>query len=49
LFLYDQERTLAANFWIISTGSMVSIVVPLIVFLAFQRHFVRGMLAGAVK
>jgi alpha-glucoside transport system permease protein len=49
LFLYDQERTLAANFWIISTGSMVSIVVPLIVFFAFQRHFVRGMLAGAVK
>jgi alpha-glucoside transport system permease protein len=49
LFLYDQERTLAANFWIISTGSMVSIVVPLIVFLAFQRHFVRGVLAGAVK
>ncbi len=49
LFLYDQERTLANNFWIVSTGSMVSIVVPLIVFLAFQRHFVRGMLAGAVK
>jgi alpha-glucoside transport system permease protein len=49
LFLYDQERTLAANFWIIATGSMVSIVVPLMVFLAFQRHFVRGMLAGAVK
>jgi len=49
LFLYDQERTLANNFWIISTGSMVSIVVPLIVFLAFQRYFVRGMLAGAVK
>ncbi|MGO8723340.1 MAG: carbohydrate ABC transporter permease [Acidimicrobiales bacterium] len=49
LFLYDQERTLANNFWIISTGSMVSIIVPLIVFLAFQRHFVRGMLAGAVK
>jgi alpha-glucoside transport system permease protein len=49
LFLYDQERALSANFWIIATGSMVSIVVPLIVFLAFQRHFVRGMLAGAVK
>jgi len=49
LFLYNQERTLAANFWIISTGSMVSIIVPLIVFLAFQRYFVRGMLAGAVK
>jgi alpha-glucoside transport system permease protein len=49
LFIYGQERTLAANFWIISTGSMVSIIIPLAVFLSFQRYFVRGMLAGAVK
>jgi len=49
VFLYDQTRTLAANYWIISTGSVVSILVPLVVFFAFQRHFVRGMLAGAVK
>jgi alpha-glucoside transport system permease protein len=49
LFIYGQERTLAANFWIISTGSMVSIIIPLGIFLAFQRYFVRGMLAGAVK
>jgi len=49
LFIYGQERTLAANFWIISTGSIVSIVVPLAVFLRFQRYFVRGVLAGAVK
>jgi alpha-glucoside transport system permease protein len=49
LFLYDQERTLANNFWIISTGSIFSIVLPMIVFFAFQRYFVRGMLAGAVK
>jgi alpha-glucoside transport system permease protein len=49
VFLYDQERALAANFWIISTGAIVSILVPLIVFFAFQRYFVRGMLAGAVK
>jgi alpha-glucoside transport system permease protein len=40
---------LAANFWIISTGSMVSIIIPLAIFLGFQRYFVRGMLAGAVK
>ena len=33
LFIYDQERALAANFWIISTGSMVSIIIPLAVFL----------------
>ncbi len=49
LFIYGQERALAANFWIISTGSMVSIIIPLLVFLRFQRYFVRGMLAGAVK
>jgi alpha-glucoside transport system permease protein len=49
LFIYDQERALAANFWIIATGSMASIVIPLAVFLRFQRYFVRGMLAGSVK
>ncbi len=49
VFLYDQTRTLAANYWIISTGAIVSIVVPLIVFFSFQRYFVRGVLAGAVK
>jgi alpha-glucoside transport system permease protein len=49
VFLYDQTRTLAANYWIIATGGIVSIVVPLLVFFAFQRHFVRGLLAGAVK
>jgi alpha-glucoside transport system permease protein len=49
LFIYDQERALAANFWIIATGSMASIVIPLAVFLSFQRYFVRGMLAGSVK
>ena len=49
LFLFDQTRSLAADYWIISTGAMVSIVIPLGVFFAFQRHFVRWLLAGAVK
>jgi len=49
LFIFDQERTLAENFWIISTGSIVSVLIPLGVFLGFQRYFVRGLLAGAVK
>ena len=49
LFLYNQERALANNFWIISTGSMFSIIVPLAVFFGFQRYFVNGLLAGAVK
>ncbi|NNN01132.1 MAG: carbohydrate ABC transporter permease [Acidimicrobiaceae bacterium] len=49
IFLYDQTRSLAANYWIVSTGAVVSIVVPLIVFFSFQRYFIRGVLAGAVK
>ena len=49
LFLYGQTRFFASNYWIISTGAMISIVVPLIVFFAFQRYFVQGVLAGAVK
>jgi alpha-glucoside transport system permease protein len=34
---------------VLSAGAFISIVVPLIVFLALQRYFVRGMLAGSVK
>jgi alpha-glucoside transport system permease protein len=49
IFLYDQTRTLAANYWVISTGAMVSILIPLIVFFSLQRYFVQGVLAGAVK
>jgi len=49
IFLYDQTRTLAANYWVISTGAMISILIPLIVFFSLQRYFVQGVLAGAVK
>jgi alpha-glucoside transport system permease protein len=49
IFLYSYTRTLAANYWIISTGAMVSILIPLIVFFSLQRYFVQGVLAGAVK
>jgi alpha-glucoside transport system permease protein len=34
---------------VLSAGAFIAIVVPLIVFLALQRYFVRGMLAGSVK
>jgi alpha-glucoside transport system permease protein len=49
IFLYSQTRTLAADYWVIATGAMISVVVPLAIFFAFQRYFVRGVLAGAVK
>jgi alpha-glucoside transport system permease protein len=49
VFLYDQTRSLAEDYWIIATGGIISILIPVAVFFAFQRHFVRGMLAGSVK
>jgi alpha-glucoside transport system permease protein len=49
VFLYGQTRSLAEDYWIIATGGIISILIPVAVFFAFQRHFVRGMLAGSVK
>jgi len=49
IYLYSFTRTLANDYWVIATGGIISILVPLIVFFSFQRYFVRGVLAGAVK
>ncbi|MEO8897816.1 MAG: carbohydrate ABC transporter permease [Candidatus Dormibacter sp.] len=49
IFLFSQVRELASQYWVISTGGIISIIVPLIVFFSFQRYFVSGMLAGSVK
>ena len=37
------------NWEILTAAAFVSIIVPLIVFFALQRYFVRGLLAGSVK
>ncbi|HEX6499661.1 MAG TPA: carbohydrate ABC transporter permease [Micromonosporaceae bacterium] len=34
---------------LLTAGAFVSIVIPLVVFFALQRYFVRGLLAGSVK
>jgi alpha-glucoside transport system permease protein len=34
---------------LLTAGAFVSMVVPLVVFFALQRYFVRGLLAGSVK
>ena len=34
---------------LLSAGSFVAIIVPVIVFIALQRYFVRGLLAGGLK
>jgi alpha-glucoside transport system permease protein len=34
---------------VVTAGAFISILIPLIVFFALQRYFVRGLLAGSVK
>ncbi|TIC81742.1 carbohydrate ABC transporter permease [Nocardioides sp. GY 10127] len=34
---------------LLASGAFVSLIIPLIVFIALQRYFVRGLLAGSVK
>ena len=45
----DQLRQFGANLDVIAPGAFLSMVVPLVVFFAFQRYFVQGLLAGSVK
>ena len=37
------------NWHILTGAAFLSFIIPMIVFFAFQRYFVRGMLAGSVK
>jgi alpha-glucoside transport system permease protein len=41
--------TRGSDWFLLAAGAFVSMVLPLIVFLALQRYFVRGLLAGSVK
>jgi len=47
--LQQQVRQFGNNIDILAPGAFVSMVVPLAVFFAFQRQFVSGVMAGAVK
>jgi ABC-type glycerol-3-phosphate transport system permease component len=47
--LQQQVRQFGSNIEILATGAFISMVVPLVVFFAFQRQFVSGVMAGAVK
>jgi len=42
-------RQFGTNIELIAPASFVSLAIPLIVRLAFQRYFVQGLLAGSVK
>jgi alpha-glucoside transport system permease protein len=47
--LAELTGTRGQDWHLLSAGAFVSLIVPLIVFLALQRYFVRGLLAGSVK
>ncbi|MGW5736234.1 MULTISPECIES: carbohydrate ABC transporter permease [Streptomyces] len=47
--LQQQVRSFGDNVQILAPGAFISMVIPLAVFFAFQRQFVSGVMAGAVK
>lgn len=47
--IFSQLRQFGSNLDLISPAAFVSMVIPLVLFFAFQRYFVQGLLAGAVK
>jgi alpha-glucoside transport system permease protein len=49
LAIRNQTRQFGSNIDVISSGAFLSMLVPLVVFFAFQRYFVQGVLAGSVK
>jgi alpha-glucoside transport system permease protein len=44
-----QLRQFGSNLDVIAPAAFFSLVIPLTIFLAFQRYFVQGLLAGSVK
>jgi len=45
----EMVGTRGSGWELLTAGAFVSMIVPLIVFFALQRYFVRGLLAGSVK
>jgi alpha-glucoside transport system permease protein len=47
--IFSQMRQFSANIELIAPAAFISLAIPLVVFFAFQRYFVEGLLAGSVK
>ena len=47
--IFSQLRQFGANIELIAPAAFLSLAIPLVVFFAFQRYFVQGLLAGSVK
>jgi alpha-glucoside transport system permease protein len=49
VWIFGQLREFGTSIDVIAPASFLSLLVPLVVFFAFQRYFVQGLLAGSVK
>ncbi|HEY2741264.1 MAG TPA: carbohydrate ABC transporter permease [Gaiellaceae bacterium] len=49
VWIFGQLRQFSSSIDIIAPASFISLLVPLVIFFAFQRYFVQGLLAGSVK
>lgn len=49
VFIGQQTTSLGGNWQILTAAAVVQMALPLLVFLALQRYFVRGLLAGGLK
>jgi alpha-glucoside transport system permease protein len=47
--IFSQLGEFGSNIEIIAPAAFISLAIPLLVFFAFQRYFVQGLLAGSVK
>lgn len=47
--IQSQLRQFGANIDVLSSGAFLSMIIPLIVFFAFQRYFVTALLAGSQR
>jgi alpha-glucoside transport system permease protein len=47
--IFSQLRQFGSNVDLIAPATFISLLIPLVVFFAFQRFFVQGLLAGSVK
>jgi len=45
----EMSGTLGGQWYLLSAGAFISMIVPVIVFLSLQKYFVRGLLAGGLK
>jgi alpha-glucoside transport system permease protein len=47
--IFEQMRNFGSSVDVVSAAAFLSLIPPLLLFFAFQRYFVQGLLAGSVK